>query len=67
LRVVIQRVSRASVSVDGQSVGAIGRGFCVLAGFKADDTDDKLQWMAEKIVGLRVFADAEDKMNLGLA
>jgi D-tyrosyl-tRNA(Tyr) deacylase len=60
-------VSRASVSVDGQSVGAIGRGFCILAGFKADDTDDTLKWMAEKVVGLRLFADADDKMNLALA
>jgi D-tyrosyl-tRNA(Tyr) deacylase len=59
-------VSRAAVRVDGQSVGAIGRGFCVLAGFKADDTEEKLRWMAEKLVGLRVFADAEDKMNLAL-
>jgi D-aminoacyl-tRNA deacylase len=52
--------------VDGQSVGAIGRGFCILAGFKADDTDEKLRWMAEKLIGLRVFSDAEDKMNLAL-
>ena len=59
-------MSRASVRVDGQTVGAIGRGFCVLAGFKADDTDEKLRWMADKLLGLRVFADAEDKMNLAL-
>ena len=52
--------------MDGQTVGAIGRGFCVLAGFRADDTDEKLRWMAEKLIGLRVFADAEDKMNLAL-
>ena len=59
-------MSRASVTIDGQSVGAIGRGFCILAGFRADDTEEKLRWMAEKITGLRVFADAEEKMNLGL-
>ncbi len=64
---MLQRVSRASVRVDGQTVGAIGRGFCILAGFRADDTDEKLRWMAEKVVGLRVFGDAEDKMNLALA
>ena len=66
MRVVIQRVSRASVSIDGSIVGAIGRGFCVLVGLRADDTEEKLRWMADKIVGLRVFADAEAKMNLGL-
>lgn len=62
----MQRVSRAAVRVDGQTVGAIGRGFCVLAGFKSDDTDEKLRWMADKISGLRVFADATGKMNLAL-
>lgn len=66
MRVVVQRVSRASVRVGGETVGAIGRGFCVLAGFKQGDGDETLQWMAEKITGLRVFADSEDKMNLGL-
>jgi D-tyrosyl-tRNA(Tyr) deacylase len=59
-------VSRAAVRVDGETVGAIGRGFLVLAGFKADDTDEQLRWMADKLIGLRVFADAEDKMNLAL-
>jgi D-tyrosyl-tRNA(Tyr) deacylase len=53
--------------VDGQTVGAIGRGFVVLAGFAPGDTDATIQWMAEKVVGLRVFGDAEGKMNLGLA
>jgi D-tyrosyl-tRNA(Tyr) deacylase len=67
VRVVVQRVSRAAVRVDGQTVGAIGRGFCVLAGFRADDAEAQLSWMAEKLVGLRVFADADDKMNLALA
>jgi D-tyrosyl-tRNA(Tyr) deacylase len=60
-------VSRASVAVGGETIGRIGRGFCILAGFKADDTEEKLRWMAEKIVGLRVFADPDDKMNLALA
>lgn len=62
----MQRVSRAAVRVDGQTVGAIGRGFCVLAGFRGDDTDEKLRWMADKISGLRVFADDTGKMNLAL-
>jgi D-aminoacyl-tRNA deacylase len=67
VRVVVQRASRAAVRVDGQTVGSIGRGFVVLAGFAAADTEAALRWMAEKIVGLRVFADAEGKMNLALA
>lgn len=52
--------------MDGQTVGAIGRGFCVLAGFAPTDGDDQLAWMAEKLIGLRVFGDAEQKMNLAL-
>ena len=67
MRVVLQRVSRAEVRVGGRVTGAIGAGFVVLAGFAPGDTDETLAWMAEKIVGLRVFADAEDKMNLGVA
>jgi D-tyrosyl-tRNA(Tyr) deacylase len=66
VRVVVQRVSRAAVRVDGQTVGAIGRGFVVLAGFTAGDGEPQLRWMAEKVVGLRVFGDAEGKMNLAL-
>lgn len=64
---MVQRVSRAAVRVDGRTVGAIGRGFVVLAGFAPADTAAQLQWMAEKLVGLRVFGDAEGKMNLALA
>jgi len=67
VRVVVQRVSRAAVRVDGATVGAIGRGFLVLVGFTAGDAEPALQWMAERLVGLRVFADADDKMNLALA
>ncbi len=67
MRVVVQRTSRAAVRVGGETVGAIGRGFVVLAGFTAGDDDAKLQWMAEKVVGLRVFGDAEGKMNLALS
>ena len=67
MRAVVQRVSRAEVRVDGQSVGAIGRGFVVLAGFAPADGEPALAWMAEKLAGLRVFGDAEGKMNLGLA
>ena len=67
MRVVLQRASRAAVRVDGQTVGAIGRGFVVLAGFAPGDSDATLRWMAEKVAGLRVFGDAEGRMNLALA
>ncbi|HMH83129.1 MAG TPA: D-aminoacyl-tRNA deacylase [Gemmatimonadales bacterium] len=67
MRVVLQRVSRAEVRVDGGVTGKIGIGFLVLAGFAPSDTDETLAWMADKILGLRVFADAEGKMNLALA
>jgi D-tyrosyl-tRNA(Tyr) deacylase len=67
VRVVLQRVSRAAVRVDGQTVGAIGRGFVVLTGFAPQDGEAALAWMAEKIAGLRVFTDREGKMNLPLA
>jgi len=67
VRVVLQRVSRAEVRVDGGVTGKIGIGFLVLAGFAPSDTDETLAWMADKILGLRVFADAEGKMNLALA
>lgn len=66
MRVVLQRVSRAEVRVDGKPVGAIGAGLVVLAGFAPGDTEETLQWMADKILTLRIFGDAEGKMNLAL-
>jgi len=66
VRVVLQRVSRAQVRVAGRVTGNIGRGFLVLAGFAPTDTDAQLGWMADKILGLRVFGDAEGKMNRDL-
>jgi D-tyrosyl-tRNA(Tyr) deacylase len=66
MRVLLQRVSRAAVSVDGRITGSIGRGFCLLVGFTATDTPDEVVWMADKVAGLRLFADAEGKMNLSL-
>jgi D-tyrosyl-tRNA(Tyr) deacylase len=66
VRTVVQRVTSASVSVDGQVVGAIDRGFLVLAGFTASDDDGALRWMARKIPSLRAFDDSDGKMNLGL-
>ena len=69
MRVVLQRVSRAAVrvGVDGKTVGEIGRGFLVLAGFAPSDGDAVLEWMAEKVLGLRLFGDDEGKMNRDLA
>jgi len=67
VRVVLQRVSRAEVRIGGTSVGKIGVGFVILVGFAPTDTDDTLGWMADKLLGLRVFGDAEGKMNLALA
>ena len=71
MRVLVQRVSRGEVRIvgdDGASrlSGAIDRGFVLLVGFTHDDSDEKLRWMSEKVVGLRVFQDANDKMNLAL-
>jgi D-tyrosyl-tRNA(Tyr) deacylase len=67
MRVVLQRVSHASVTIGGRVAGAIGRGFCLLVGFTHGDTDDRVDWMADKVAGLRLFSDADGKMNLGLA
>jgi D-tyrosyl-tRNA(Tyr) deacylase len=67
MRIVIQRVSRAAVRVGERTIGEIGRGFCVLSGWTHDDTAAEVEWMADKVAGLRLFADAEGKMNLALA
>jgi D-tyrosyl-tRNA(Tyr) deacylase len=66
VRVVLQRVSAASVTIDGRVAGAIGAGFCLLVGFTHADTTVQVDWMAEKVAGLRLFSDSEGKMNLGL-
>lgn len=63
MRVVVQRVSEASVTVDREVCGSIGKGLLVLAGFEADDTENDLDWMAGKLVRLRLFADAAGVMN----
>ena len=67
MRVVLQRVSQAKVRIGSRVAGQIGPGFLVLAGFAPTDTAAQLEWMAEKILGLRVFGDAEGKMNRDLA
>ncbi len=67
MRVVLQRVSRAEVRVGGGVTGRIAVGYLVLAGFSPADTPETLEWMADKILGLRLFADPEGRMNLALA
>lgn len=52
--------------VDGKSIGSIARGFLLLVGFTHSDKADQVEWMADKVSGIRLFADAEDKMNLSL-
>ena len=66
MRAVIQRVASASVTVGGEVVGQIAKGFLVLLGVSESDTQDDVVYMAQKIVGLRVFEDSDGKMNLGL-
>ncbi|HEX8692464.1 MAG TPA: D-aminoacyl-tRNA deacylase [Longimicrobium sp.] len=63
MRIVLQRVSRASVTVGGRVTGEIGRGLLLLAGFTDADTGEALAWMAKKVVQLRIFPDDEGKMN----
>jgi D-tyrosyl-tRNA(Tyr) deacylase len=67
MRVVVQRVSQASVAIAGQVVGEIRVGYLLLVGFTAGDNESIVDWMAEKIPSLRLFSDAEGKMNLDLA
>lgn len=63
MRVLLQRVSEAAVRIDGEVVGAIGPGILLLAGFRADDTETELAWMAHKCAQLRIFEDEAGKMN----
>jgi D-tyrosyl-tRNA(Tyr) deacylase len=66
VRVVLQRVSGARVRVEDRTVGEIGTGHLLLVGFRAGDGEDQMTWMADKVVGLRVFPDADGRMNVGL-
>ena len=66
MRVVVQRVSSARVTVDGQVVGAIGNGLLLLVGMHDHDDHDVLRWVAKKIVDMRIFADQDGKMNRSL-
>ena len=66
MRAVIQRVKHSSVTVDGKVLGEIGNGLLVLLGVTHTDTEKEVNWMASKVKDLRIFEDAERKMNLGL-
>jgi D-tyrosyl-tRNA(Tyr) deacylase len=66
MRALVQRVSRAQVTVDGATAGEIGRGFLVLLGVGDGDTDAQAKAVAAKVAGLRIFEDSDGKMNLGL-
>jgi D-aminoacyl-tRNA deacylase len=66
VRVVLQRVSRGQVRIDGDVAGSIGMGYVVLAGFAEADDEATLAWMADKIIGLRLFRDDDGKMNRDL-
>lgn len=66
MRIVLQRVSEASVTVEGAVTGAIGQGLLVLAGIEDADTAEDIQWLSNKIVNLRIFNDAAGVMNLGI-
>jgi len=67
MRAVVQRVSRAKVSVNGEVTGEIGRGLLVLLGVGAEDAESDADYLAEKIAGLRIFEDDNGKMNRGIA
>lgn len=66
MRVVIQRVTHASVTIEGKVKSAIGKGYLILVGIGSDDTEEDAQWLIKKIVGLRVFDDEHGMMNLSI-
>ena len=66
MRAVLTRVKSASVTIDGQCVGKIGQGFLILLGVGPKDTEKECRYLAEKALGLRIFEDENEKMNLGL-
>jgi|SRR5699024_809438 len=63
MRVVIQRVTEAQVTIEGRIFSKIGKGLCIFFGVKTDDKEEELDWLARKIVNLRIFSDEEGKMN----
>ena len=67
MRIVIQRVSRASVTIGGNVKSAIGKGFLILLGVEESDTEDDVEWLVKKVIGLRVFDDENGVMNLNIS
>ena len=67
MRAVLTRVNSASVTIDGEVVGKIGKGFLILLGVGPNDTEKECRYLAEKALGLRIFEDEDEKMNLDLA
>lgn len=67
MRIVLQRVSHASVTINGRIKSEIGRGYLILLGIGCDDTEEDIAWLVKKITGLRVFDDADGVMNLPIA
>lgn len=66
MRLVLQRVSSASVTIDGEVTGQIGTGLMILAGIEGEDTAEDLAWLVQKVTQMRIFSDADDKMNLSV-
>ena len=66
MRAILTRVTSASVTIEGQTVGQIGKGFLILLGVGPNDTEKECRYLAEKALGLRIFEDENGKMNLGL-
>lgn len=66
MRIVIQRVKRSAVTINGKERREIGQGMCVLVGVTHDDTESSADWLAEKLAGLRIFEDEDGKINLSL-
>lgn len=66
MRVLLQRVKEASVTVDEETIGQIEAGYLLLVGVTHEDTETEVNWLADKVAGLRVFEDADEKMNLSI-
>lgn len=66
MRVLVQRVSKSSVAIEGQTVASIGKGMLILAGFEEADTNEDIDWMAAKLAKLRIFDDSDGVMNLSI-
>lgn len=67
MRAVVQRVDSAAVEVEGAMVGSVGKGLLVLLGVEKEDTDRDLEYLLDKVAGLRIFEDEQEKMNLSVA